>query len=74
MPALVRKYKIAKEALRVVEVAFKDLTSAVGKPAWIREWEGLEAKAMEKRGEALMIYNVSPVKGPVCLLGGSHMS
>jgi hypothetical protein len=68
VPALVRKYKIAKEALKVVEVAFKDLTGAVGSPLWIKEWEKLEERAAEKRGEALMIYNVAPVKGMIKIL------
>jgi hypothetical protein len=63
--ALACKYKIAREALKVVELAFKDLTGAVGNPSWIKQWEQLEAEAMEKRGVALMIYNVAPIKGTV---------
>jgi len=61
--ALSRKYKAAKASLQTVQVAFKDLTSAIGSPSWIKEWEQLEAKAVERRGEAMMIYNVSPIQG-----------
>jgi hypothetical protein len=60
---LSRKYKTAKAALKTVQVAFKDLTGAVGNPLWIQEWEQLEVQAMERRGEAMMIYNVSPIQG-----------
>ena len=66
--ALTRKYNMAKVALEAVQVAFKDLTAAVGNPLWIQEWELLEAQALERHGEAMMIYNVSPVKGIACLL------
>jgi hypothetical protein len=52
----------------VVQVAFRDLSSAVGNPLWIQEWEQLEGQALKKRGEAMMIYNVSPIKGVVCLV------
>jgi hypothetical protein len=55
-------------ALKAVQVTFMDLTSAVGNPLWIEEWEQLEAQALEKRGEAMMIYNVSPIKGVACLI------
>ena len=61
--ALSQKYKTADLALNIVVPAFKGLTGSVGDPSWIREWEKLEAKAMKKRGEAMMIYNVSPVQG-----------
>ena len=50
-------------ALDVVIPAFDGLSGSVGNASWIGEWEKLEAKAMRKRGEAMMIYNVSPVKG-----------
>jgi hypothetical protein len=63
---LAHKYSTAKVALKAVQVAFTDLTSAVGNPHWIKEWEQLEAQALEKCGEAMMIYNVSPVKGMAC--------
>jgi hypothetical protein len=66
---LARKYSTAKVALKAVQVAFTDLTSAVGNPGWIKEWEQLEAQALEKRGEAMMIYNVSPVKGMASFFG-----
>ena len=49
--------------MKPVQLAFDDLTGAVGNPLWVQEWEKLEAQAMEKRGEAMMIYNVSAVKG-----------
>jgi hypothetical protein len=49
--------------LEAVDIAFKDLTNAIDSPSWINEWEQLEAQALEKRGKAMLIYNVSPVKG-----------
>lgn len=70
--ALTRKYKTAKVALKTVQVAFEDLTGAVGNSLWVKEWERLEAQALERRGEAMMIYNVSPIKGIVCLLTTSN--
>jgi hypothetical protein len=63
---LSRKYKIAKVALKTVQVAFGDLTNAVNDPSWIDEWKQLEAQALEKRGTAMSIYNVSPIKGIAC--------
>jgi hypothetical protein len=68
--ALSHKYTAAKAALKVVQVAFTDLTSAVGDRSWIWQWVKLEAQAMEKRGEAMMIYNVTPIKGVICLFPG----
>lgn len=68
--ALSRKYKMAKAALEPVQLAFQDLTSSVGKPLWIQEWKQLEAQASKKRGEAMMIYNVSPIQGTVYLFSG----
>jgi len=65
---LTNKYKIAQEALEAVQVAFTDLTGAVGNSSWVKEWEQLEAQAMEKWGKAMMIYNVSPIKGTACAL------
>ena len=50
-------------ALKTVQVAFGDLTNAIDDPLWINEWKQLEAHALEKRGMAMLIYNVSPVKG-----------
>lgn len=49
----------------MVRAAFKDLTSATGNNLWIQKWTDLEAQALEKRGEAMMIYSVKPVKGTV---------
>jgi len=61
--ALSQKYKTAELALKTVVVTFQGLTGSIGNPSWIREWEKLEMKAAESRGEAMMIYNVSPVQG-----------
>lgn len=66
--ALSRKHKTAKAAVGSVQLAFQDLTGAVGNPSWIREWEQLEAHAMKERGEAMMIYNVTPIQGSVLIL------
>jgi hypothetical protein len=49
--------------LDIVIPAFHGLTKSVGDPSWIGEWEKLETKAMKNHGEAMMIYNVSPVQG-----------
>ena len=57
-------------ALKVTIPAFQGLTGSVGDSSWIGEWEKLEMKAMKKRGEAMMIYNVSPVPGPFSFFGG----
>ena len=61
--ALSQKYKTAELALGIVVPAFEELTKSVGNSSWITEWEKLEAKAMKVCGEAMMIYNVSPVQG-----------
>ena len=44
---LTHKYKTAKVALKTVQVAFEDLTGAVGNSLWVKEWEQLEAQALE---------------------------
>lgn len=49
--------------MRTVVDSFKGLTGSVGNRSWIREWEKLEEKAADQRGEAMMIYNVSPIQG-----------
>lgn len=61
--SLSQKFSVANLALKSVVVAFDGLTRAVGNPSWLREWGDLEAKAAKDRGEAMMIYNVSPVPG-----------
>lgn len=61
--ALGQKYKTAELALKTVVDSFKGLTGSVGNQKWIGEWEKLEAKAVDQRGEAMMIYNVSPIQG-----------
>jgi hypothetical protein len=66
---LAHKYKIAKVALEAVQVAFEDLTNAIGDPSWINEWKKLEAQAQEERGKALLIYNVSSIKGTTFVFG-----
>ena len=66
--ALSQKHKTAKAALGPVQLAFQDLSGVVGNPSWIWEWEQLEAHAMKERGEAMMIYNVSPIQGSVFIL------
>lgn len=56
-------------ALEAVRVAFEDLTNAIDDPSWIKEWKKLEAQAQEERGEALLIYNVSSIKGTTFVFG-----
>jgi hypothetical protein len=43
--------------------AAEELTKSIGNSRWISEWKKLEEVARTKRGEALMIYNVSDVPG-----------
>ena len=68
---MAHKYKAAIAALEPVQLAFKDLTRAVGNSAWIKEWEELEEQAAGMWGEAMMIYNVSPIQG-IFLLSMVH--
>ena len=66
---MAHKYTIAKVAVEALQVSFKDLTNAVDDPSWINEWEQLEAQAVKKRGEAMLIYNVSSIKGATFIIG-----
>ena len=43
--------------------AVEELTKSIGNRHWISEWKKLEERARTKRGEALMIYNVSYTPG-----------
>ena len=43
--------------------AVEELTKSIGNSHWISEWERMEEDARTKRGEALMIYNVSNTPG-----------
>ena len=43
--------------------AVEELTKSIGNNRWISEWKKLEEVARTKRGEALMIYNVSSTPG-----------
>jgi hypothetical protein len=43
--------------------AAEELTKSIGNSSWIVEWKKLEEVARTKRGEALMIYNVSGIPG-----------
>jgi hypothetical protein len=43
--------------------AVEELTKSIGNSHWISEWKKLEEAARTKRGEALMIYNVSHTPG-----------
>ena len=43
--------------------AAEELTKSVDNDQWISEWKKLEEVARTKRGNALMIYNVSYTPG-----------
>jgi hypothetical protein len=43
--------------------AVEELTKSIGNSHWISEWKKMEEVARTKRGEALMIYNVSFTPG-----------
>ena len=43
--------------------AVEELTKSIDDDQWILEWKKLEVSARTKRGEALMIYNVSYTPG-----------
>jgi len=43
--------------------AVEELTKSIGNNHWISEWKKSEEVARMKRGEALMIYNVSYTPG-----------
>ena len=43
--------------------AVEELTKSIDNSRWISEWKKLEEVAKTKRGEALMIYNVSHIPG-----------
>ena len=46
-----------------MSLAAEELTKSIGNDNWISEWKKLEKVAKTKRGEALMIYNVSDTPG-----------
>ena len=63
MASLCQKYQQAKAAVETMNSAVEELTKSIGNGQWISEWKRLEEKARKKRGEALMIYNVSYTPG-----------
>ena len=63
MASLCRKYGKAKAAVETMNSAVEELTKSIGNSRWISEWKKSEEVARTKRGEALMIYNVSYTPG-----------
>ena len=61
--SLCRKYQKAKATVETMGLAVEELTTSIGNSHWISEWQKLEEIARTKRGEALMIYNVSDTPG-----------
>ena len=61
--SLCKKYQKAKASVETMNSAVKELTKSIGNNHWISEWKKLEDVARMKRGEALMIYNVSYTPG-----------
>jgi len=61
--SLCRKYKKANATVGTMRSAVEELTKSIGNNCWISEWKKLEEIARTKRGEALMIYNVSNPPG-----------
>ena len=63
MASLCKKYQKANATVESMNSAVDDLTKSIGNSHWISEWKNLEEIARTKRGEALMIYNVSYIPG-----------
>ena len=61
--SLCQKYQKATAAIETMDLAAKELTKSIGNSKWITEWKKLEEMARTKRGETLMIYNVSDTPG-----------
>jgi len=61
--SLCRKYQNAKATVGTMGLAVEELTKSINNTHWISEWKKLEEIARTKRGEALMIYNVSNTPG-----------
>jgi len=61
--SLCQKYQKANAAVETMDSAVQELTNSIGNSHWISEWKKLEEVARTKRGEALMIYNVSSTPG-----------
>jgi hypothetical protein len=61
--SLCRKYQKARAAAETMNSAVEELTKSINNKSWILEWKKLEEVARRKRGEALMIYNVSHTPG-----------
>lgn len=68
MASLCRKYQKAKATVETMSLAVEELTKSIGNNHWISEWKKLEKAAKTKRGEALMIYNVSDTPGVFLIL------
>ena len=63
MASLCQKYQKANAIVESMDSAVEELTGSIGNSRWISEWMKLEEVARTKRGEALMIYNVSSTPG-----------
>ena len=61
--SLCQKYQKAKASKEIMVSAVEELTKSIGNSSWISEWKRVEEAARTKRGEALMIYNVSYTPG-----------
>ena len=61
--SLCKKYENAKTSVETMNSAAEELTKSVDNDQWISEWKKLEEVARTKRGNALMIYNVSYTPG-----------
>ena len=68
MASLCRKYQKAKATVETMSLAVEELTKSIGNNHWISEWKKLEKAAKTKRGEALMIYDVSDTPGVFLIL------
>jgi hypothetical protein len=61
--SLCKKYQKANAIVESMNSAVEELTKSIGNNRWISEWMKLEEVARARRGEALMIYNVSYTPG-----------
>ena len=68
MASLCWKYQKAKATVETMSLTVEELTKSIGNNHWISEWKKLEKAAKTKRGEALMIYNVSDTPGVFLIL------
>ena len=61
--SLCKKYQKAEASIESMDLAAEELTKSIGNSSLISEWTKAEEVARVKRGDSLMIYNVSSIPG-----------